>query len=81
MTGLADVDGFKFFIQVCVWLRFQPLIAAIADSYISSITTAEFLYVLTLFTSTEILSSNYKCTLGNHVIIPIEHYRCNSIYF
>ena len=26
MTGLADIDGFKIFIQVCVWLGFPPLI-------------------------------------------------------
>ena len=25
MTGLADVDGFKLFIQVCVWLGFPLL--------------------------------------------------------
>ena len=25
MTGLADVDGFKIYIQVCVWLGSQPL--------------------------------------------------------
>ena len=25
MTGLADVDGFKLFVQVCVWLRFPSL--------------------------------------------------------
>ena len=25
MTGLADVDGFKISIQVCVWPRFPPL--------------------------------------------------------
>ena len=25
MTGLADVDGFYLFIQVCVWPRFPPL--------------------------------------------------------
>ena len=25
MTGLADVDGFKIFIQVSMWLRFPPL--------------------------------------------------------
>ena len=25
MTCLAYVDGFKFFIQVCMWLRFPPL--------------------------------------------------------
>ena len=24
MTGLADVDGFKIFIQVCVWLGLSP---------------------------------------------------------
>ena len=27
MNGLADVDGFKIFIQVCVWLGFPPLLA------------------------------------------------------
>ena len=26
MTGLADVDGFKICIQVCMWLGFRPLI-------------------------------------------------------
>ena len=26
MNGLADVDGFKLCIQVCVWLGFPPLI-------------------------------------------------------
>ena len=25
MNGLADVDGFKICIQVCVWLGFPPL--------------------------------------------------------
>ena len=25
MAGLADVDGLKIYIQVCVWLGFQPL--------------------------------------------------------
>ena len=25
MTGLADVDGFKISIQVCMWPRFPPL--------------------------------------------------------
>ena len=29
MTGLADVDGFKICIEVCVWLGFQPLTTAI----------------------------------------------------
>ena len=24
MTGLADVDGFKIYMQVCVWLDFPP---------------------------------------------------------
>ena len=26
MNGLADVDGFKICIQVCVWLGFPPLV-------------------------------------------------------
>ena len=26
MTSLADVDGFKLFVQVCVWPRFPPLV-------------------------------------------------------
>ena len=26
MNGLADVDGFKICIQVCMWLGFPPLI-------------------------------------------------------
>ena len=26
INGLADVDGFKIYIQVCVWLAFPPLI-------------------------------------------------------
>ena len=30
MNGLADVDGFKICIQVCVWLGFPPLINAVA---------------------------------------------------
>ena len=25
MNGLADIDGFKICIQVCVWLGFPPL--------------------------------------------------------
>ena len=25
MAGLADVDGFKICMQVCVWLGFPPL--------------------------------------------------------
>ena len=25
MTGLADIDGFKNSIEVCVWLGFPPL--------------------------------------------------------
>ena len=25
MTGLADVDGFLLFTQVCMWPRFPPL--------------------------------------------------------
>ena len=25
MTGLADVDGYKICIKVCVWLGFPPL--------------------------------------------------------
>ena len=25
MTGLADVDGFYLFIQVCMWPRFPPM--------------------------------------------------------
>ena len=26
MTGLADVDGFKIYMQMCMWLGFRPLI-------------------------------------------------------
>ena len=26
MTGVADVDGFELFIQVCVWPCFPPLV-------------------------------------------------------
>ena len=26
ITGLADVDGFLLFIQVCLWPRFPPLV-------------------------------------------------------
>ena len=26
MIGLADADGFKIYIQVCMWLDFPPLI-------------------------------------------------------
>ena len=29
MNGLADVDGFKICIWVCVWLGFPPLVNAI----------------------------------------------------
>ena len=32
MTGLADVDGFKLFIQVLVWLGFQLLNAEVMFS-------------------------------------------------
>ena len=35
MTGLADVDGFKIFMQVCVWLGFPPL-AIVAVRFYSS---------------------------------------------
>ena len=28
MTGLADVDGFKLFNQLCVWRRFLPLVTS-----------------------------------------------------
>ena len=31
MTGLADVDRFKIFIQVCVWPSFQALINTLDD--------------------------------------------------
>ena len=40
MNGLADVDGFKICIHVCVWLGFPPLIVgqpnvrSIVDYYI-----------------------------------------------
>ena len=29
MNGLADVDGFKLCIQVCVWLGFPPLMLSV----------------------------------------------------
>ena len=29
MAGLADVDGFELFIQVCVWPRFPPLLISV----------------------------------------------------
>ena len=32
MTGLADVDRFKIFIQICVWQGFRPLITGCPKS-------------------------------------------------
>ena len=32
MTGLADVDGFKICIQVCMWLAFRPLVLKVQSA-------------------------------------------------
>ena len=38
MTGLADVDGFKICMQVCVWLGFPPVsMEGIASTQVSQV--------------------------------------------
>ena len=37
MTGLADVDGFRICIQVCMWLDFRPLIVFDEEISINSL--------------------------------------------
>ena len=41
MTSLADVDEYKLFIQVCVWLRFPHLISGIPN-YLSERLTLRY---------------------------------------
>ena len=35
MTGLADVDGFIIYIQVCVWLGFRILFLDVQRNFLS----------------------------------------------
>ena len=44
MNGLADLDGFKICIQVCVWLGFPPLLF---DGMIYSVPCIYWHYVQT----------------------------------
>ena len=46
MTGLADVDGFQLFIQVCVWPRFPLLVMLLTMDYKLSMVTNGLLLAL-----------------------------------
>ena len=81
MNGLAYVDGFKIFIQVCVWPRFQPL--KLSFNLISRVFTFNFSTDLDSFDATKIVDlSNLdlekprrffqkKTDWGQYYLLPI----------
>ena len=65
MTGLADVDGFKICIQVCVWMGFPPLIYYIWKAY-----TWSHQYVTT-FLKIDILVHKFKVSKVHFILLVI----------
>ena len=77
MTALADVDGIKISIQVCVWLCFPPLQSQATLKHKSITLALRLLYTLVTYSDVKIFPTTHsQVSLNTSCIVnlfnPIE---------